>query len=242
MATRTDSATIATLAFPALAGSIPPLQSGDRLSREEFNRRWEATPQINHAELIFGVVYVQAPISSWHGDPHGQIIACLILYAAATPGTIGAGNASALLGADSQPEPDAHLRIAPSHGGQSRLTSGGYFEGAPEFVAEIAASSASYDLHDKRELYRQHGVREYLVWRIYDNELDWFVLRDGAYEQLMPGADGVLRSECFPGLWLDRAALLAGKLAEVIQLLQAGLSTAEHAEFTARLSRAAQTP
>ena len=239
MATHTDITTLIHRALPALGGSAPPLQSGDRLSRDEFNRRWEASPQIKHAELIFGVAYVQAPISLLHGDAHGQIIHWLGSYAMATPGTFFAGNTSILLGKDSQPEPDAHLRIAPSHGGQS-ATSEKCLEGAPELVAEIAASSASYDLHDKRELYRQHGVLEYLVWRVYDNEVDWFVLREGVYQQLPPGADGVLRSECFPGLWLDRTSLLTGKLAAVIQRLQAGLATAEHADFAARLSRTAQ--
>jgi Uma2 family endonuclease len=240
MATQTELQTVPMPAFAASSASVPPLQSGDRLSRDEFNRRWDANPQIRHAELIFGVVYVHAPISAQHCDPNGQIIHWLGTYSTATPGTIFAVNGSVLLGLDSQPEPDAHLRIAPSNGGQSRLTPENYIEGAPEFVAEIAASSASYDLHDKRELYRQHGVREYLVWRTYDNDVDWFVLRNEIYEQLAPDADGVLRSECFPGLWLDRPALLAGKLAEVSARLQVGLASAEQAEFAARLIRAAQ--
>jgi Uma2 family endonuclease len=240
MATHTETAPIAAPAFLKPATNVPPLQSGDRLSREEFNRRWASSSQIKHAELIFGVVYVHAAITAHHGEPHGQMIHWLASYAMATPGMIFAGNTSVLLGQESQPEPDAHLRIGASHGGQSQLNSEGYVDGAPELVAEIAASSASFDLHDKRELYRQHGVKEYLVWRVYDGALDWFVLRNGVYEQLTPGADGMLRSECFPGLWLDRAALLSGKLATVIQQLQIGLATVEHADFAARLGRAGQ--
>jgi hypothetical protein len=35
---------------------IPPLQNGDRLTRDEFERRYHAMPQLKHAELIEGVV------------------------------------------------------------------------------------------------------------------------------------------------------------------------------------------
>ena len=60
------------------------------------------------------------------------------------------------------------------------------------------------------------GVREYIVWRVQDREVDWFVLRDGRIEPLAPSADGILRSAVFPGLWLDPAALLRGDLAAVL--------------------------
>jgi Uma2 family endonuclease len=43
-------------------------------------------------------------------------------------------------------------------------------EGAPELIVEIAASTASYDLHDKLRAYRRNGVREYLVWVVLEEE------------------------------------------------------------------------
>lgn len=66
----------------------------------------------------------------------------------------------------------------------------------------------------------------------------WFVLREGAYERLQSPPDGIYRSEVFPGLWLDAAALLAGDLARAIQVVQQGLASPEHAEFAARLQHA----
>ena len=36
----------------------PPLESGDRLTRQEFERRYTAASDIRKAELIEGVVYV----------------------------------------------------------------------------------------------------------------------------------------------------------------------------------------
>jgi hypothetical protein len=64
-------------------------------------------------------------------------------------------------------------------------------------VAEVAASSASYDLHDKLDAYR-NGVREYLVCRVLDGQIDWFVLRGGQFEPITPADDGTLRSTVFP--------------------------------------------
>ena len=127
------------------------------------------------------------------------------------------------------------LFIQPEHGGQVRITDEGYIEGRPDLVAEVAASSASYDLHDKLNSYRRNGVREYVVYRVFEGQIDWFVLRGGRFEALAASADGLLRSTIFPGLWLDPAALIRGDLATVLAVVQQGLSTPEHADFAARL-------
>ena len=76
-------------------------------------------------------------------------------------------------------------------GGQSRVSDDDYLEGAPELIVEIAASSATYDLHDKLRVYRRNGVREYVVWRVHDRQIDWFVLADEEYRRLEPDAAGV---------------------------------------------------
>jgi Uma2 family endonuclease len=138
---------------------------------------------------------------------------------------------------ENEPQPDGFLRILPEYGGQSR-DRGDYVEGAPELIAEVAASSASYDLHDKLRAYRRNEVREYVVWRVWDEAFDWFVPREGRYERLAPAAAGVYRSEVFPGLWLDTAALMAGRLDQAIQVAQQGLASPEHAGFVARLRQA----
>lgn len=223
-----------------VAERIPPLESGDRLSRAEFERRYAAMPWLKKAELIAGVVYVQAPVSAFHCDPHADLIGWLSFYRLSTPQVKVGDSGSIRLSPDSMPQPDACLRIAPAFGGQTRLSNDGYIEGPPELAAEVAASSASYDLHSKLELYRDQGVREYIVWRVYDQDLDWFVLRDGKYEPLPPGPDGFLRSVVFPGLWLDKKSLLAGDLAAVLRLVQAGTASPEHAAFVERLQRASE--
>jgi len=226
----------------ARTSSVPALQPGDHLTREEFERRYDATPNLRKAELLEGVVYMPPPVSQeGHSGPHFDLIGWLGQYRIATPGIKGGDNGTLRLDLDNEPQPDAFLYILPSHGGQVRLSLDGYVEGAPELVAEIAASSASYDLHVKKKVYRRNGVREYLVWRVFDEVVDWFGLREGEYVSLLPGADGIFRSEILPGLWLDAGALLRGDVAAVAQIQQRALAGAEHERFLAQLQAAAHT-
>jgi Uma2 family endonuclease len=219
---------------------IPPLQNGDRLTAEEFERRYDAMPDLKKAELINGVVYMAPPVSmEEHSAPHFDVISWLGVYRMATPGVRGGDNTTVRLPLNNRPQPDACLIIEPSHGGQVRIVDG-YIVGAPEFVAEVAATSANYDLTDKLEVYRKYGVREYVVWRVFDREIDWFVLRAGQYERLALSPDGLYRSEALPGLWLDPAALIAGDMPRVLQVMQQGVASPEHAAFVARLRQAAQ--
>ncbi|MBM3240600.1 Uma2 family endonuclease [Candidatus Poribacteria bacterium] len=214
----------------------PSLESGDRLTRQEFEWRYNAMPHIKKAELIEGVVYMASPVRyESHAQPHGWIMGWLVVYCAATPGVQLADNATVRLDADNEVQPDALLRIEPAQGGNSRISNDDYVEGAPELIVEIAYSSAAYDLHDKLEVYCRNGVREYIVWQTYDNRLDWFKLREGEYLLLTPDASGVVHSEVFPGLVLAVSALLEGDLAKVLSELQKGLKTNEHAAFVKRL-------
>lgn len=220
-----------------------PLENGDRLSRAEFERRYEAMPHLKKAELIEGVVYVPSPVRYLqHGSPHARLIGWLIQYAAHTPGVGVADNTSVRLDLDNEPQPDALLLIDPTCGGQSRRSADDFIEGAPELVAEVASSSVSYDLHAKLHVYRRNGVREYVVWRVLNREIDWFVLRAGQYERLPLDANGLLRSEVFAGLWLDPAVLVQGNLARVLAVVQQGIASPEHATFVARLHPSAATP
>ena len=139
------------------------------------------------------------------------------------------------LDGDNELQPDAALLVDPRAGGQARISADDYVEGAPELVAEIAATSASYDLRDKRVVYQRNGVREYLVWHVPDGRLDWFEWAAGTDRLRTARADGVVRSKVFPGLWLDAAALLQGDLAAVLRTLQRGLAEPGHAAFTAAL-------
>jgi Uma2 family endonuclease len=170
-----------------------------------------------------------------HGRPHRHLSAWLGAYEAATPGVEGANDPTTRLDDQNEPQPDGVLYIVPECGGQAPISKDDYLEAAPELAAEVTASTVSYDTHVKFEVYQRHGVREYIIWRVLDQEIDWFILREGNYDRLQPGPDGILRSEVFPGLWLDAAAMIRGDLAHVLEVVQQGTKSPEHTAFVARL-------
>jgi len=222
-----------------LSSAIPPLENGDRLTRVEFERRYEAMPNQKKAELIEGEVYMPSPVQQRrHGRPHSHLVFWLGAYESGTTGVESGDNSSLRLDLDNMPQPDCVLFIQPEHGGRVKISDDDFIEGAPELVAEVSSSSASYDLGKKLHVYRRNGVREYIVWRVRDAQIDWFVLREGRYESLDAGPDGILQSTVFPGLWLDPAALMRRDLATVLAVVQRGLCCDAHAEFAVQLARA----
>lgn len=225
--------------LPAPMEERPSFNAGDHLSRAEFERRYEAYPEIKKAELIEGVVYMPSPARfKHHSEPHLGIATWLGTFVAATPGVLAGDNATVRLDLENEVQPDALLRLDSALGGRSRITADDYLEGPPELIVEVAASRAAYDLHVKRRVYQRSGVQEYLALQIEDKRADWFVLRGGVYETLKPDDAGVLRSEVFPGLWLHTAAFWSGDLSTMLTVLQEGLASLEHTAFVARLRSA----
>ncbi|MEI6427561.1 MAG: Uma2 family endonuclease [Pseudanabaena sp. ELA607] len=200
---------------------LPLLENGDRLNRNEFERRYAAAPDIKKAELIEGVVYVASPLRFVsHAQPHSDLIGLLWTYKMAVDDVFLGNEPTVRLDGDNEPQPDIVLFRS---GGSARIDEDGYIVGAPELVVEIAASTTSYDLHDKKRAYQRNGIKEYLVWRTFDRAIDWFVLEDGRYIEMEPDPNGIYRSREFAGLWLNIAALLAGDMATVLRTLQEGI-------------------
>ena len=223
-------------ASPPLLLAPPLLEPGDHLTREEFERRYDAMPALKKAELIEGIVYMGSPVRlQHHAQPHGLVMTWLGVYWGATPGLLFGDNVSVRLDDDNMPQPDAMMIIDPARGGQAVLSEDDYIEGGPELVVEVAASTASMDLNTKLRVYRRNNVREYIVWRVLDGAIDWFILRDGDYQRLSPGTDGITRSEVFPGLWLDPKALVEANMTRVLEVLGRGIADPSHADFVARL-------
>lgn len=215
---------------------VPPLENGDRLTREEFHRRYKAMPENIKAELINGVVYMSSPVRvKHHGKPHSHIIGFLFNYYAATPGIEITDNSTLKLEYDGEPQPDAMLWIGEEYGGNAFITDTDYLEGAPEFVVEVSSSTVSYDLHDKKDSYERNGIKEYLVWRVIDNEIDWFALENGKYVRLAPDEEGIIESRVFPGLRLNIEALLDNDLQQVLADLQEGINSDKHRSFVEQL-------
>src|SRR4051812_24387887 len=121
----------------------PPFQTGERLSRDEFERRYRAAGQGVWAELIDGVVYVLADVpDQFRAEPCFDLIGWLGTYRWCTHSVRGVARISWRLDADNEPQPDACLLLLPGHGGRARTDADGFLVGAPELVAEVAANRA----------------------------------------------------------------------------------------------------
>ena len=215
--------------------AVPTLVNGDRLSQEEFHRRYEAMPEDFKAELIGGIVYVASPPTHQHGTALSTLTIALGNYVEATPGVEVSCDVTTVLGKWGEPQPDVLLRILPEFGGRSKVEAG-YLVGAPELVAEVAHSSVAIDLHAKKRDYEAAGVLEYVVVCLREKVVRRFVLEGGRYEEVLPDAGGVVRSRAFPGLCLDSLALLTGNLSQALAASKAGLKSEEYRAFVKGLA------
>jgi Uma2 family endonuclease len=149
-----------------------------------------------------------------HSRPQRIVSTWLGVYQSQHTDVDGGDGGTVRLDADNDVQPDSYLRRID---GTSRHTDDDYLEGPPEFVFEVAASSASVDLGPKLRAYRRNGVREYVVWQVWEKRLDWFELNeDGEYVAREPNRRGVIESRAFPGLRLAVEKLVAEDLAGVL--------------------------
>mgnify|MGYP000963489096 CR=1 FL=1 len=199
------------------------------MSRREFLRVWDEWPDVKHAELINGVVFVASPVGADHSTWDTNVIWWLKSYAHATAGVQSGNNATWMM-LDSAPQPDGHLCLAPGLGGSAKRTEN-FYQGAPELAVEVTETSTSMDFGPKLVLYARAGVQEYLTFETLLRRLTWRRLVKGDYQTLKPGADGVYRSRCFPGLWLDGAAFWADDGSRMKAAMDAGLASEAHAQF-----------
>ncbi|MEM8637800.1 MAG: Uma2 family endonuclease [Cyanobacteria bacterium P01_G01_bin.54] len=220
---------------------LPPLESGDRLTQAEFERRYRADPRIKKAELIAGIVYVASPLRfQHHAQPHSRLHGWLWTYQISTPGLQLGIEPTVRLDPENEVQPDIVLRFDEAAGGRSILTPDGYLEGPPELVVEIAASSAAIDLGQKKQVYERQGIREYLIWQSFEQRLDWFTWVQGAYQSLEPNTEGIVQSRVFPGLWLAITALKQNQMSQVLAVLQQGMTSPEYQALCSKLSKATE--
>jgi Uma2 family endonuclease len=222
---------------PRQTRKLPHLENGDRLNQKTFHARYEAMPNPVRAELIGGIVYMASPQKRRHSSSQSETVRWLQMFEEATPGTEVLINNTHILGPDSEPQADVSLCILPEHGGQVRENEDGYLTGPPDLMVEISWSTESIDLNDKKLDYEKAGVREYIVVALRKKVVYWFVRRRGKFKDLPADADGIYRSQVFPGLWLDAAALLRGDRKRLLAVLREGLASPAHAAFVAKLAR-----
>ena len=215
--------------------TVLPLHNGDRLSQPEFHRRYEAYPEDVNFELVGGIVFMASPLRRKHSQYDDEIGYLFGAYRRATQGLEVIHGASAILGAESEPQPDLGLLILEEYAGQTRVNKDDYIEGAPELLTEISYSTVSIDMHLKKADYKRAGVQEYVVC-VEEQELNWFDFKSGG--DILPDSKGISRSRVFPGLWIDGRALLARESSRVLKVLKQGLASREYAAFVRRLQAA----
>lgn len=220
------------------APSIPPpiLANGDRMSQPEFHRRYLMYPDDTKFELIGGIVYMASPLRQPHSVYHSALDYALVDYAAHTPGIEVGNNATTILGRTSEPQPDLFMRILAEYGGRTSLDKDKYIVGPPELLVEVAHSSRAIDLHGKRDDYFDAGVLEYFVLCVEEKEIRWFHFPSDM--MIEPNRQGIHRSQVFPGLWIDGAALWARDILKLREVVQRGLASREHTAFVKKLEAA----
>ena len=70
----------------------------------------------------------------------------------------------------------------------------------------------------------------------HERRVVWYALRDGEYIELQADSAGIIRSEVFPGLWLNVAALWNRDLAALLATVQEGIATPEHRAYIRSLA------
>jgi hypothetical protein len=217
------------------------LHTGDSLTREEFHRRYESMPRIPRAELIEKVVYVQSSSEARETEPSTfKLVGWLGMYGSHTFGVEGACNTTLRLDSRNELQPNALVIVRPEYGGQVQIDADDFVAGAPELIADVVSNGAGRMLSAKLRAFRRNQVREYVVWRVLERVVDWFVL-DGADYLSLPMDNGIYRSRVFPGLWLDVQALLNGDLRKIFEVVQQGVASEEHQRFVERLEQRAAT-
>ncbi len=209
------------------------LESGARYSQAEFHALYEHAPAREKWELIGGRAYRASPLGVVHGEAQPKFSCVLSIFAAKTPGVRLLESVTTILGRDSEVQPDLSVLIEPAAGGRTKQR-GLYIDGGPELAVEIAYSSASIDLGDKKLDYFRAGVEEYAVLVLRERWLAWFRLQED--RELEPDSVGVIRSIVFPGLWVHGGALIDGDLDRALATLELGLASPEHGRFVAELA------
>lgn len=214
----------------------PPLNSGDRLSRAEFLRRYGQYPETKKAELVEGVVIVGSPVHKQHSIPHFRFSTVLGVYCAGTPGILAGDNQSVILDQENELQPDLCVWVSEERRAKSEESEKGPLIGAPDLVVEVAASSASQELHSKLNVYLRSRVREYLVLLAYERETRFFRLVDGEFRAVQPDDAGVFRSQVLPGFRFRSDWFWQGRISELLELAREGLASQEHRDFAAKPS------
>ncbi len=204
---------------------------GDHLTFDELEARFDQLRDQPHLDLIDGKVYMTPRRYLQHDGPLTKLSYLLSHYVRFTPGVESCVEATLFMEQENGPSPDICLWLEPDVGGQTCINDRGYLTGAPELIIEIAASSASYDLYEKKDLYERLGVREYLVWRTEERAIDVFEMRGNSFQRVDLRPEDQWKSRVFAGLVIDLPAIVKLDYETAYRTLESSIALPEHQEF-----------
>ena len=217
MAISTQPQKAAELTGGASNGALPPLENGDRLTRAEFERRYDAMPHLKKAELIEGEVYMPSPVRhAQHGHPHTRLVTWLGMYETDTPGVEAGDNGSVRLDMDNEPQPDGYLIILPERGGQARISEDDYIEGCAG--AGGRGRVEQRQLRPGKEVERLPALRRARVRRLASARPPGRLVREprrAIRAAARPRPTASCAARCFQGSGSIPSALVNGEMAAV---------------------------
>lgn len=98
------------------------------------------------------------------------------------------------------------------------------FVGPPNFILDVFYSPDDPDYLRRHERFARFGVQEYFVAFVDDSPVQWHRLEAGSYSLVEPDADGILRSQAMPNLWIPLAALQERDWWMILAYIERGVS------------------
>jgi len=190
--------------------------ASDLVTVDEF---FALDPDGQKADLIDGVIYMASPDSHRASTLTKMITVMLDGYVAAKQvgGDVNGSRFAYILSPIRAPEPDVAY-IAPE---RMHLLRDRAMQGGPDIAVEIVSrDSKRRDYHEKRELYRYSGTREYWIIDPIKKAALFLLLRDGEYHPAELEDGHVFRSTVIPGFWIDAVWLFAEPLPSGYDCLQ----------------------
>jgi len=170
------------------------------------------------ADLIDGGIYVASPDRPHHYKVASFVQTLLDGYASEHGlGEVYASRVAFQLTEHNAPEPDvAFLKVENLDREEERCIRGG-----PDIAVEVVSRDSRHrDYVDKKQLYREAGVREYWIIDPRQRRAEFHRLQNGDYELVPLERNRIFRSKVLPGFWLDVEWLFLRPLPSKFRCLQ----------------------
>ena len=103
-----------------------------------------------------------------------------------------------------------------------------YFVGPPNFILEIHEDTTSQYVEDRKKMFADAGVLEFLIVNASSDKVEWNRLNDGDFVEVLPDSDGLIKSTSLPGLWMAIDAIKKRDNWKIIAGIEHGITRRGH--------------